>query len=215
MSKAEGIVHLVDDDSSYLSATSRLLMASGFKVKTFVSASSFLALRAQDAEGCVVADLQMPGMNGLELKEALKQSQNPLPVLFLTGNGDIPSSVHAMRSGAEDFLEKRAPKERLLDAVKRALDRDCREREIRERQRKLRARFSALSEREREVLGHVVQGKLNKQIAADLGIHERTVKLHRTAITTKLNVPSVVELARLAQEAGFCAIDSQTFPKGQ
>jgi two-component system, LuxR family, response regulator FixJ len=206
MSTAAATVHIVDDDASFLAATSRLLKASGFAVKTFSSAAEFLKQREMGSAGCVVADLQMPGMNGLELQATLARSRSPLPVLFLTGNGDIPSSVQAMRGGAEDFLEKRAPKEALLDAVKRALARDARERESRLRQHQLRTRFDSLSEREFEVLGHVVQGKLNKQIADDLGIHERTVKLHRTAITTKLGVPSVAELTRLVQEAGI------TFP---
>ena len=184
-------------------------------MKTFSSASDFLAQRDMDAPGCVVADLQMPGMNGLDLQSALARTRNPLPILFLTGHGDIPSTVRAMRGGAVDFLEKRAPKEKLLDAVRRALARDAREREERARQRELRARFDALSERELEVLAHVVQGKLNKQIAADLGIHERTVKLHRTAITTKLGVQSVAELTRLTLEAGiFTAFAHRPSPKG-
>ena len=114
-------VQIVDDDPSFLAATSRLLRASGFAVKTFSSASEFLAQLVTDAPGCVVADLQMPGMNGLDLQSALARSRNPLPILFLTGHGDIPSSVVAMRGGAEDFLEKRAPKEKLLDAVRRSL----------------------------------------------------------------------------------------------
>jgi FixJ family two-component response regulator len=208
-------VHIVDDDASFRTAVSRLLRGSGFVVKTFPSAREFLAQRDADAAGCVVADLQMPGMNGLDLQAALARTHNPLPILFLTGQGDIPTSVRAMRDGAEDFLEKTAPKEKLLSAVKRALDRDTRERATRVRQRELRALFDALSEREREVLGHVVQGRLNKQIADDLGIHERTVKLHRTAITTKLGVPSVAELTRLTQEAGIFAEFAVTFPKGQ
>jgi FixJ family two-component response regulator len=153
----------------------------------------------------------MPGMNGLELQLALAQSPNPLPILFLTGHGDIPSSVRAMREGAEDFLEKRAPKAALLGAVQRALARDAREREGRAQRRELRARFEGLTRRELEVLGHVVRGRLNKQIAGDLGIHERTVKLHRTAITTKLQVQSVAELTRLAHEAGLLG-PSSTFP---
>ena len=124
-------VQIVDDDPSFLTATSRLLRASGFAVKTFSSASEFLAQLDTDAPGCVVADLQMPGMNGLDLQSALARSRNPVPILFLTGHGDIPSSVVAMRSGAEDFLEKRAPKEKLLDAVRRALARDAQEREER------------------------------------------------------------------------------------
>jgi two-component system response regulator FixJ len=200
---SEPTVHIVDDDASFLAATSRLLRASGFAVKTFASAPVFLAQREDDVPGCVLADVQMPGMNGLELQSALAQSRNPLPILFLTGHADIPSSVSAMRDGAEDFLEKRAPQAQLLDAVKRALARDAREREARVRQRELRARFDALTPREFEVLGHVVRGQLNKQIAGDLGIHERTVKLHRTAITTKLRVQSVAELTRLTEEAGL------------
>jgi two-component system response regulator FixJ len=180
-----------------------LLRANGFSVKTYSSALEFLAQRDADEAGCVLADLQMPKMNGLDLQSALAQTPNPLPILFLTGHADIPSSVRAIRSGAEDFLEKRAPKKKLLDAVTRSLARDSYEREARARRRELRARFDTLTERELEVLSHVVQGRLNKQIAGDLGIHERTVKLHRTAITTKLNVQSVAELTRLTQEAGI------------
>ena len=209
------IVHVVDDDASFLTAVSRLLRANGFSVKTYSSAHRFLAQRDADAPGCVLADLQMPEMSGLDLQTALAQTPNPLPILFLTGHGDIPSSVQAMRDGAEDFLEKRAPKEKLLDAVTRALARDSREREARDRQRELRALFETLTDREREVLSHVVQGRLNKQIAWDLGIHERTVKLHRTAITTKLKVESVAELTRLTQEAGIFPEPGRSFPKGQ
>ena len=215
MTASEPVVHIVDDDASFLAATSRLLRASGFAVKTFASATALLAQREDDAPGCVLADVRMPGMNGLELQSALAQTPNPLPILFLTGHGDIPASVRAMREGAEDFLEKRAPKEEILAAVKRALARDARERKERARRHELRARFDALTPREFEVLGHVVRGRLNKQIAGDLGIHERTVKLHRTAITTKLHVQSVAELTRLTEEAGLFAASEPTFPKGQ
>ncbi len=208
----EPTVHIVDDDASFLAATARLVRASGFAVKTFSSASDFFAQRDVDAPGCVLADLQMPGMNGLDLQSALARTRDPLPILFLTGYGDIPSTVRAMRGGAVDFLEKCAPKEELLHALRRALARDARARNARARQRELRARFDALSEREFEVLAHVVRGKLNKQIAADLGIHERTVKLHRTAITTKLGVQSVAELTRLTLEAGIFAAVAPTFP---
>ena len=211
----EPTVHIVDDDASFLAATARLVRASGFAVKTFSSASDFLAQCHADAPGCVLADLQMPGMNGLDLQSALARSPDPLPILFLTGHGDIPSTVRAMRGGAVDFLEKCAPKEKLLHALKRALARDALARNARARQRELRSRFDALTEREFEVLADVVQGKLNKQIAADLGIHERTVKLHRTAITTKLGVQSVAELTRLTLEAGIFTAVASTFPKGQ
>ena len=180
------LVRIVDDDASFLTAVARMLRASGFAVKTFASAAEFLARPELDVPGCVLVDLQMPGLSGLDLQEALAKEGHTLPVIFLSGHGDIPTTVQAMRRGAEDFLTKRAPKEDLLDAVKRAIDRDARERTGRARLEALRARFAALTPREREVLQHVVQGKLNKQIAYDLGIHERTVKLHRTSITTKL-----------------------------
>ena len=215
MSGTKPTVHIVDDDISFLVAISRLFRASGFAVKTFSSAGDFLAQRDAEAPGCVLADLQMPGMNGLDLQSALAQTSNPLPILFLTGHGDIPSTVRAMRAGAEDFLEKRAAKEKILEAVRRSLARDASERESRAREGELRARFDPLSKRELEVLAHVVQGKLNKQIAADLGIHERTVKLHRTAITSKLGVQSVVELTKMTLQAGIFPALRPTFPKGQ
>ena len=215
MSLAPPIIHVVDDDRSFLRATSRLLRASGFAVRTFASATDFLTLRDPKAVGCAVVDLQMPGMNGIELQAALARTHNPLTILFLTGNADIPSSVVAMREGAEDFLEKRAPKEKLLDAIKRAVARDLRERAQRVRRREVRARIDSLSKREREVFRHVIRGQLNKQIAGDLDITERTVKHHRKSITTKLGVPSVAELTQLAHEAGMFAESAPTLPKGQ
>ena len=214
MNEVAPIVHIVDDDASFLTAIARLLRAHGFSVKAYSSAHEFLAQRDADTPGCVLADLQMPRMNGLDLQSALSQTPYPLPILFLTGHGDIPSTVRAMRHGAEDFLEKSAPKKKLVDAVTRALTRDSRERELRAQQRELRARFDTLTERELQVLSHVVQGRLNKQIAGDLGVHERTVKLHRTAITTKLKVQSVAELTRLTQQAGIFSEPVRTFPKG-
>ena len=198
-------VFVVDDDASFLEAVKRLLRAARFQVKTFMTAEEFLAQLPANAPGCVLMDLEMPGMGGFELQAVLARTGNPLPVIFLTGRGDIRSSVWAMRQGAEDFLTKLAPKEELLAAVANGLARDARERTARARQKELHALFSSLSDREREVLGHVIQGKMNKQIAGDLGISERTVKLHRTAITTKLAVHSVAELTQLWLEAGFAA----------
>jgi FixJ family two-component response regulator len=197
------IVHIVDDEASFLTATSRLLRASRFAVKTFASAHAFLTQRDGDAAGCVVADLQMPGMNGLELQEALARTDNPLPILFLTGNGDIPASVRAMRGGAEDFLTKTAPKAALLDAIRRALARDALERKERLFQREARARFDTLTEREREVLGHVIRGRLNKQIADDLGTVEQTIKVHRGRVMEKMGLESVAELVRFVERAGL------------
>ena len=196
-------VYVVDDDTSFLTAVSRLLRASGFEVKAFLSAERFLSDLAHGARGCVIADLKMPAVSGLELQDALNRSDNPMPVIFLTGHGDIPTSVNAMRHGAEDFLTKRAPKETLLDAVRRALLREAKAWDARSRQRELRARFEALTARERAVLAHVLQGKLNKQTAFDLGITERTVKVHRSHLMDKLRVQSVAELTRLVQEAGL------------
>jgi FixJ family two-component response regulator len=212
MKTGEPIVHIVDDDASYLSAVSRLLQANGFEVRTFSSAADFLQHHDIEAAGCVVADLRMPGLSGLGLQASLAGTNSSLPVVFLTGQGDIASTVRAMRGGAEDFLEKRAPKEDLLDAVRRALARNAREREARTRLGELRARFDALTQREREVLAHVARGRLNKQIAADLGIHERTVKLHRTAITTKLGVRSMAELLLVVQQSGMAVESGSTFP---
>jgi two-component system response regulator FixJ len=202
MSEPTPIVHVVDDDPSFLVAVARMLRASGFVVKTFASAAEFLAQPELDVPGCVLTDLQMPRVSGLDLQEALAKAGHRMPVVFITGRGDIPTSVHAMRQGAEDFLTKRAPKPELLEAVNRALVRDARERAERARVQRLSARFEALTKREREVLQHVLRGQLNKQIAADLGIHERTVKLHRTAIMTKLGVSSVAELTKLWLESG-------------
>lgn len=211
------IVHVIDDDDSFLRASARLLRASGYSVKAYLRAGDFLAEPLSCTRGCVISDLQMPGMTGLELQEAMCRRGDTLPLIFITGNGDIPSTVTAMRHGAVDFLEKRAPKEQLLEAVDRALARDEEAHGRRMRKQEQMGRLSTLSEREIEVLGHVVRGSMNKEIAADLGIHERTVKLHRTAITTKLGLHSVAELTRLWLEVhgGLTHADEATFPKGQ
>lgn len=201
--KPSATIFIVDDDASFLRSVCRLLTAVGYAVEAYGSARELLARPHPERPGCVVADLQMPEINGLQLQEELRRSAHPLPMIFLTGQGDIPASVNAMRSGAEDFLTKRAPKEELLAAVERALERDTRERQLRLRQRELGRRFEVLSEREKEVLSYVVRGKMNKEIAADLNINLRTVKLHRTNLTRKLNVQSVAELTRLADESGL------------
>jgi two-component system response regulator FixJ len=191
-----GTVFIVDDDPSFLKSVSRLLRSAGYPVQTFESATAFLARLDPEMTGCVLADLQMPGLNGLELQAALMKSSNPLPIVFLSAQGDIPTTVKAMRQGAEDFLTKLCSKENLLNAVRRALARGAEE-------QKHRQRFAQLSPRELEVLNHVVRGQLNKQIAGDLGINIRTVKLHRTNLTRKLGVQSVAELTRLAEASGW------------
>lgn len=197
------VVHVVDDDESFLRSVSRLLRASGFQVATFSSVQSFLHRETPSAPGCVLTDLQMPHQSGLDLQEALARSRNPLPVVFLTSNGDIPTSVRAMRGGAEDFLTKRAPRTDLVKAIERALARDAVERARRAAQDGARRRLARLTAREREVLCGVLRGLLNKQIAHELALAERTVKHHRTRIAGKLEVASAAEWALLAREAGM------------
>ena len=178
-----------------------MLRASGYVVSSFTSAADLLERRPAGAAGCLVADLKMPGMDGMSLQQALSRSDDPLPIVFLTGHGDIPTSVTAMRRGAEDFLTKTAPRDQLLGAIERALARDELERSMRTHRHELRARIDALTPREREVLVHVLRGERNKQIAAGLGIDERSVKRHRTHLMAKLQVTSVTALTQLAVEA--------------
>jgi FixJ family two-component response regulator len=196
-------IFVVDDDASFLVAVSRLLRAGGYAVQTFSSSAEFLKRPLTDSRGCVVVDLRMPGPSGMELQAALEGADNPLPVIFLTGHGDISTSVRAMRRGAVDFLTKPVKKEALFDAVRRALALDASGRAQRERVGALRERYQALTPREREVLAHVVAGQLNKQIAGDLGTCERTIKAHRAAIMDKLGVESVADLVRFSQELGI------------
>ncbi len=196
-------VFVVDDDASFLPAVTRLLWAGGYETRTFTSAEEFIKTPLPDVPGCIIVDLHMPGMNGLDLQESLARSGNLLPLIFLTGQGDIPTSVHAIRQGAEDFLTKPVKREKLFAAVQRALARNTSERQAHARTRELRARYETLTPREREVLTHIVTGQLNKQIAADLNTTERTIKAHRANLTSKLRMQSVAELVRLAQALGI------------
>jgi len=204
---AAGTVYVIDDDASFRTAVARMLTAAGLSVQSYSSGTEFLAHVSGAAptvgSGCVLADLCMPGLDGLQLQEACTAAGVGLPFVFLTGRGDVPSAVSAMRQGAVDFLDKCAPQDALLASLGRALGRHADARAARARREQLEQRFAALTEREREVLGYVINGRMNKQIAAALGIHERTVKLHRNAITTKLGVRSVAELTSLAREAGL------------
>ena len=206
-------IFVVDDDASFRNAIERLLRAGGYAVQVFASATEFMQSARGNAPGCVLLDLHMPGPSGLDLQSALVQSENPLPIVFLTGRGDIPASVHAMKAGAEDFLTKPVKKDILFPAIERALARDAQEREQRTRRRKLRARFDTLTPREREVLTHVLSGQLNKQIAVDVAAAERTVKAHRANLMAKLQVQSVAELTQLAYEAGFAGKQSPVSSK--
>jgi len=203
VNSAKPIVFVVDDDASFLTAIARLLRAGNYLHQTFTSATEFLEPPPADVPGCIIADLHLPGPSGLELQDALAKADNPLPIIFLTGQGDIPTSVHAIKQGAEDFLTKPVKREILFAAIERALARNAQERTQRARHRKLRSRFDALTPREREVLRQVARGQLNKQIAGELDASERTIKAHRANIMAKLQVQSVAELVRLVQEAGF------------
>ena len=203
MSLSTPIIHVVDDDRSFRTAVMRLLRAAKYEVRSYGSAAEFLDSDSSAAPGCILLDLQMPKVSGLDLQQSLAQMEERLPIIFLTGHGDIPASVRAMKAGAVDFLTKPVRREALLTAIENALGVDARGRAARAVLRELQERYERLTPREHEVLAHVVSGKLNKQIAFDLGAAERTIKAHRANIMEKLGVQSVAELARLAQELGI------------
>ena len=202
MTQAAPVVHVVDDDSSVRTAVTRLLRAAGFEARGYASAGDFLLSPRDGEAGCVILDLRMPGPGGLELQQALAKEEAPLPIVFLTGHGDIATGVSAIKSGAVDFLTKPVKREALLAAVHAALGRDSKERADREKLRDLRSRYEKLTGREREVLALVTRGRLNKQIAAELGTSERTIKAHRAQVMSKMEVASVAELVRVADRIG-------------
>jgi FixJ family two-component response regulator len=195
-------VFVVDDQTQVRSGLERLLRASGLQVALFASAQDFLVAAGEEMAGCVILDYQMPGLNGLELQEVLAARGMHWQIVFLTGHGDIPKTVQAMKGGAVDFLVKPAGQEQILGAVQRALARDAQQREQRAEAEELRARVALLSPRERQVMGHVIAGRLNKQIADVLGTAEKTVKIQRAAVMQKMGVRSVAELVRHAEKAG-------------
>jgi FixJ family two-component response regulator len=197
------IVHVVDDDDSFRTAVTRLLQAAGYEVRGYASAGDFLISHRGDAAGCLLLDINMPGPSGLDLQAALADREIDLPVVFLTGHGDVPMSVRAMKAGAVDFLAKPVEPEPLLQAVGEAMARDAARRQAGGRRHELQACYDRLTPREREVLAGVIAGKLNKQIAADLGVVERTVKMHRAQVLAKMQVDSVAELVRAATDLGL------------
>jgi FixJ family two-component response regulator len=193
------LIHVVDDDDSLRRSLLRLLEAAGFEARGYSSAGDFLLHPLSDRPGCVLLDVRMPGPSGFELHTALKQQAVGLPVVFLTGHGDLAMGVQAMKAGAVDFLTKPFDRDALLSAIERALARDASQRASRREAAALRARFGTLTPRERDVCDRVVAGKLNKQIAGDLGVSERTVKTHRARLMGKLEVKSVAELGQLSE----------------
>lgn len=202
MSGGESVIFVVDDDPSIRKSLARLLSAAGYRVESFPSADDFLATPRQGGPGCLVLDVYLPGLSGLDLQEMLHASGHSLPIVFITGQGDIPTSVKAMKSGAVDFLPKPFEAQALLDAVAHALERDAAARARREEARTLSARIERLTPREREVFALVVTGRLNREIAEELGTAEKTIKVHRGRVMEKLGVNSVADLVRLADKAG-------------
>jgi len=198
-------IFLVDDDASVLKALSRLLRTRGYEVRPFASPQAFLDGHDPALPGCAVFDVSMPGLDGLSLQDIFKAGGNERPVIFLTGKGDIPKSVRAIKAGAIDFLTKPVSDKDLLDAIARAEEIDAGARQMSADLTAIQARIATLTPREHEVLTHVIAGRLNKQIAGDLGTVEKTIKVHRGRMMAKLGVRSVADLVRLAEKAGISA----------
>jgi len=205
MSSNAPFIHVVDDDASFRAAIARVLRTCGYQVSLYESASRLLENLPPQERGCILLDVQMPGLNGSQLQEVLKKMGFALPIIFLTGHGDIPMSVRAIKAGAEDFLAKPAPKKMLVEVIERALKRYDETHELNVRLNTFRELFSSLTPREREVFALVVRGKLNKQIAHDLGTSERTIKAHRHRIMEKFKIRSLAELVTIAEKLGMLA----------
>jgi RNA polymerase sigma factor (sigma-70 family) len=193
-------IFIVDDDPSVRQSTELLLKSVGFNVKTFVSAQDFLNANLQEGLGCLILDVRMPGMSGLDLQEKLVSTKTPLPVIFITGHGTVPMSVRAMKAGALDFLEKPFEEQDLLDAINRAVTQQGKRKSKNDEANKLQQRLKALTSREHEVFSLLVTGMANKEIAYKLGISERTVKAHRAQIMEKMNAGSLADLIHFAEK---------------
>jgi FixJ family two-component response regulator len=197
------VIHVVDDDVSFRTAVARLLKACGYQVALYESARQLLEKPPSTDPGCILLDVRMPGMSGHELQARLLNIGNTLPIVFLTGHGDIRMSVRAIKAGAEDFLSKPVSKKTLIEAIQRALVRDQEAREQNLRLASLRAVAATLTPRESAVFALIVRGKLNKQIAHELGTAERTIKAHRHAVMQKLKVQSLAEAVSIAERLGM------------
>lgn len=203
MTEQNPTVFVADDDESVRRSLERLIRSVGLNVETFTSAKEFLDTDRSDEPSCLVLDVRMPGMSGLDLQGELITEGYSMPIIFVTGHGDIPMSVRAMKAGAVDFLQKPFSDQDLLDAIHRAIDKDRRSRQERVEVSEIQRRVDSLTPREREVFALVVKGRLNKQIAYELGLSEKTVKVHRPRVMEKMQAESLADLVRLADKVGI------------
>jgi len=198
-----GTVFIVDDDADVRKSVARMLKVAGYTVEAFASAEHFLAAHRHEGPGCLILDVQMPGIDGLTLQEQMAHGESALPIIFITGHGDVPMCAQAMKAGAVDFLPKPFDAKVLLKAVADAVSKDTHDVARQDERRMLQARLDTLTAREREVFQHLLTGKLNKQVAAGIGITEKTVKYHRGNVFQKFGVTSVAQLVHIAQKLGI------------
>jgi len=205
MTESQPIVFIIDDDISVRDGISDLLRSVGLDAHTYGSTQEFVSSKRPDASGCIILDVRLPGRSGLDFQQTLRELGIRLPVIFITGHGDIPISVRAMKSGAIEFLTKPINEQQLLDAVHAAIELDRANRQDNALTKELRARFDSLTPREREIMSLIVSGKLNKQIGFQVGLSEMTVKVHRSHVMQKMQAKSLVDLVRMADKLGVFA----------
>jgi FixJ family two-component response regulator len=203
MTEADAVVFVVDDDAPMRESLKNLIRSVGLRVEAFASAQQFLRSKRPDVPGCLVLDVRLPGLSGLDLQKQMAEADMEIPIIFITGHGDIPMSVQAMKAGAVEFLTKPFRDQDLLDAIHQALERDSKARNQRTKIEKLRSRYHSLTPREREVMALVVVGLLNKQIAGELGTSEASVKVHRQHVMEKMGAGSLADLVRMADRLGI------------